>query len=190
MYSATIRSAAWIHIGYACVVGLFGAGIVHIVILLLVPEFSERDAWARLESISRLYEMTRLDVDRAEIQSIGAVDPSFATAACRFDLSDGSVHVAASGQVPFWSASVYDRGGANLYSLTDRSAVDGALNLVILTPDQMIEARRDMPDDLDRSVLIQTPAGEGILVVRAFVPDASWADVVGDFVGRTTCTPR
>lgn len=190
MRSAAIRSVTWVHTGYACLAGLFGAGIVHIVILLLVPEFSERDAWARLESISRPYEMTRLDLDHAEVQSIGAADPSFVTAACRFDLSDGSVHVATDGKVPFWSAAVYDRGGANLYSLTDRSAVDGALNLVILTPDQMIEARKDMPDDLDRSVLIETPAGEGIVVVRAFVPDASWAGVVGDFVGRTTCTLR
>jgi uncharacterized membrane protein len=190
MRSTAISAATWIRIGYACLAGLVGAGIVHIVILLLVPEFSERDAWARLESISRPYEMTVLDAGHAEVQSIGTTDPSFVTAACRFDLSEGSVHVGATGNVPLWSAAVYDRGGANLYSLTDRSAVDRVLDLVILTPDQMIEARKDMPEDFDRSVLIETPAGEGIVVVRAFVPDASWAAAIGDFVRRTTCTLR
>ncbi len=190
MRSVAISPAAWMGVGYACLAGLFGAGIVHIVVLLLVPEFSERDAWARLGATSNLYEMVRLDSDHAEVQSIGATDPSFVTAACRFDLSEGSVQVATKGKVPFWSAAVYDRGGANLYSLTDRSAVDGALNLVILTPDQMIESRKDMPNDLERSVLVESPVGEGIIVVRAFVPDQSWAGLVGDFVGRSTCTLR
>jgi len=32
---------------HAVLLGLVGAGIVHIVVLLLVPEFSERDAWSR-----------------------------------------------------------------------------------------------------------------------------------------------
>lgn len=190
MRSTVMPAAAWLRVSYACLAGLVGAGVVHIIILLLVPEFSERDAWARLQSISRPYEMTVLDSGHAEVQSIGTTDPSFITAACRFDLSDGRIHVGATGKVPFWSAAVYDRGGANLYSLTDRSAVDRALDLVILTPDQMIEARKDMPEDFDRSVLIETPAGEGIVVVRAFVPDASWAVAIGDFVKRMACTQR
>jgi len=33
---------------YAVLLGLIGAGIVHIVILILLPLFSQRDAWSRL----------------------------------------------------------------------------------------------------------------------------------------------
>ena len=43
---------------HAILLGLLGAGIVHIVVLLLVPEFSERDAWSRLAMASDLYKMT------------------------------------------------------------------------------------------------------------------------------------
>ncbi|TGV75985.1 DUF1254 domain-containing protein, partial [Mesorhizobium sp. M00.F.Ca.ET.149.01.1.1] len=45
---------------HALILGLLGAGIVHIVVLFLVPEFSERDAWSRLAMASDLYKMTRL----------------------------------------------------------------------------------------------------------------------------------
>ena len=40
---------------YALLVGLFGAGIVHIAILFLVPDFSERDVWSRLAMVSDYY---------------------------------------------------------------------------------------------------------------------------------------
>ncbi|TIU61349.1 MAG: DUF1254 domain-containing protein, partial [Mesorhizobium sp.] len=42
---------------HAMLLGLIGAGIVHIIVLMLVPEFSERDAWSRLAMASDLYRM-------------------------------------------------------------------------------------------------------------------------------------
>jgi len=39
---------------YAALLGLVGAGIVHIAVLLMVPDFSERDAWSRLAQASDL----------------------------------------------------------------------------------------------------------------------------------------
>ena len=50
-----------LRLAYAVLLGLFGAGIVHIVALLMVPSFSERDAWSRLAETSGPYRMTRLD---------------------------------------------------------------------------------------------------------------------------------
>lgn len=175
---------------YALVIGLVGAGIVHIVILLLVPSFSERDAWARLAATSDLYEMTRLDAEAAGAPIAGIADPSLLAAACRFDLVETVAHVAASGKVPFWSVSVYDRNGTNLYSLNDRSATEGRLDLAVLTPEQMIEIRKDLPEEFARSVLVELPITEGIVVVRALAPDESWRAVVSDFLANTGCSPR
>ena len=55
----------------------------------------------------------------------------------------GALRVAAEGRLPFWSASVYDRRGRNVYSLSDRSSETGTLDFVVLSPEQMIEARKD-----------------------------------------------
>ncbi|PSJ51079.1 DUF1254 domain-containing protein [Kumtagia ephedrae] len=176
---------AWKGVAYALAVGLVGAGIVHIVILLMIPSFSARDAWTRLSAASGLYEVARIDTGTG-----GAADPSAAAAACRFDLADGVVHVSAPSKVPFWSISVYDRDGTNLYSLNDRAAPDRLLDLVVLTPDQMIELRKDLPEEFAQSVLVELPLGEGIVVLRALAPDASWRPAVDAFLAEAACIPR
>ncbi|TIW78919.1 MAG: DUF1254 domain-containing protein [Mesorhizobium sp.] len=155
---------------HALILGLLGAGIVHIVVLFLVPEFSERDAWSRLATASDLYRMTRLDA-----------------AACRFDLADGLVRIKAPGDVPFWSASVYDRGGHNIYSFNDHNANGEKLDTVVLTPAQMIDVRRDLPEDLQGAIFVEAPIEEGIFVVRAFVPDESWKPIVSRFLEQSSC---
>ncbi len=173
---------------YAVLLGLVGAGIVHILVLMMVPELSERDAWSRLSMASDLYRMTPLEAESGGQPVVKSVDPLFLAAACRFDLNDGIVHVQAEGKVPFWSVSVYDRNGHNIYSFNDHSAASATLDTVVLTPAQMLEVRRQLPDDLDGSIFVETPIGEGIVVLRAFVPDESWRPAVSRFLEQSSCT--
>jgi uncharacterized membrane protein len=172
---------------HAVLLGLVGAGIVHIVVLLLVPEFSERDAWSRLAMASELYKMTRLDAEAGGAPVVKSVDPLFYAAACRFDLADGLVRVKAPGNVPFWSVSVYDRNGHNIYSFNDHSATGGVLDTVVLTPAQMIEVRKDLPEDLQGAIFVEAPIDEGIFVIRSFVPDDSWKPIVSQFLEQSSC---
>src|SRR5690606_15754398 len=125
-----------------------GAGIVHIVVLLLVPSFSQRDAWSILSERSNYYVATRLDPPGAP-PLIGSLDPLFDAVACRFDLADGPVRVSGEGTVPYWSVSVYDRAGQNIFGFNDRTSPDGALDLVVATPTHMIELRNDLPPEFD-----------------------------------------
>lgn len=172
---------------HALILGLLGAGIVHIAVLFLVPEFSERDAWSRLAMTSDLYKMTRLDAEAGGAPVVKSVDPLFYAAACRFDLTDGIVRIKAPGNVPFWSASVYDHSGHNIYSFNDHGANSGVLDTVVLTPAQMIDVRRDLPEDLQGAIFVEAPIDEGIFVVRAFVPDESWKPIVSRFLQQSAC---
>lgn len=173
---------------HALLLGLLGAGIVHIVVLLLIPEFSERDAWSRLGMASGLYEMTPLEAESGGAALVKSADPLFQAAACRFDLADGIVQIRAQGSVPFWSASIYDRSGHNLYSINDRSATDGILDLVILTPAQMMEVRKNLVEAYQGSIFVEAPIDEGIVVIRSFVPDESWEPTVARFLGKASCS--
>lgn len=176
---------------HTVLLGLIGAGIVHIVVLMLVPEFSERDAWSRLAMASDLYKMTRLDAEAGGAPVVKSVDPLFAAIACRIDLTDGMVQVKGPpGVVPFWSVSVYDRNGHNIYSFNDHSATKGMLNMVVLTPAQMIEVRKDLPEEFQGSIFVETPIDEGILVVRSFIPDESWRPTVLSFLEHSSCDLR
>lgn len=172
---------------HAILLGLLGAGIIHIIVLLLVPEFSERDAWSRLAMASDLYRMTRLDAEAGGTPVVKSVDPLFYAAACRFDLSEGMVRVKAPGNVPFWSVSVYDRSGHNIYSFNDHSATGRVLDSIVLTPAQMIEIRKNLPEELQGAIFVEAPIDEGMFVIRSFVPDDSWKPVVSRFLEQSSC---
>ena len=174
---------------YALGLGLLGAGLVHIAVLFMLPAFSERDAWTRLSATAGLYEVTRLDGQAGAGPIVGSLDPLFVAAACRFDLEDGPVHLSAGGAVPFWSVSVYDRTGRNIYSFNDRTAEAGSLDLLVLTPAQTVELRKAMPEQLQRSIFVEAEIGEGIVVVRAFIPDDSWRQLVETYLRSLACQP-
>ncbi len=173
---------------YSVAVGLVGAGIVHIAVLLLVPEFSERDAWSKLqESGQPPYRMTRIDNGAAAGLVHRSADPLFYVAACRFDLEEGYAHVTAPGRVPYWSVSVYDRSGQNIYSFNDRTATTGQLDFVVLTPAQMADVRKELPEALVSSVFVEADMDEGIALVRVFAPDESWAPGIANYVDAMIC---
>jgi uncharacterized membrane protein len=92
--------------------------------------------------------------------------------------------------MPFWSASVYSRDGANLFSLTDRSATDGLLDLVILRPEQMIETRKNPPEDFEKSIHIELPLDEGLVLLRVFVPDSTWKAGIEAYLAKASCKPQ
>lgn len=173
---------------YAVLVGLVGAAIVHVALLLLLPRLSDRFAWTRLEAEADLYATVRVDISsNTGARVLAAGDPAVRAMACRFDLRDGILRVSASGKVPFWSASVYDDHGRNVYSLNDRSTEDHSLKIVVLTPEQMAAAQSASSTDIDPSAYVEVPLTQGIAVVRVPVTDASWERTVSDFLASARC---
>ena len=182
--------AAAFRIGHAVLLGLLGAAILHILILLLLPEISSRSAWSRMAEAADLYQPLPLRNNLPGTARDGNRDPLFRSVACRFDLTDGLLRVQAAGAVPYWSASVYDRAGKNLYSFNDRSARDKALDIVVLTPAQMLEVRKEVPEELGQSVFVESSEEEGVTVIRAFIPDESWGPSVDAFLDSLRCQPQ
>lgn len=176
-------------LAYALLLGILGAGIVHIAVLMLLPYYTERDAWSQLSKTSDYYSMTQIGGSGATTPLVRSVDPLFAAAACRFDLAGGVVHVSGEGTVPFWSMSVYDRNGQNIYSFNDRTAPDGRVDFVVLTPVQTIEVRKTLPESFVDSVFVEADLSEGIVVVRAFVPDPTWRSAIDEFLSGISCEP-
>ena len=175
---------------HAILLGLVGAGIVHIAILFMLPSYTERDAWSQLSDASDFYTLTPIGGDVSTTPLVRSVDPLFSAIACRFNLEDGVLHVKAPGRVPFWSISVYDRNGQNIFSLNDRTAADGTVDFVVLTPIQTIEVRKSLPEEFVNAVFIEADIDEGIVVLRSFVPDRTWQFAVLNFLNGVDCSPR
>lgn len=168
---------------HALILGVIGAVIVHIAILLLLPFNAQDDAWSRLETTGGSWRFVPLE------RVAATHDPLIAGLACRFDLADGPARIAAAGRVPYWSLSVYGRRGHNLYSLTDRTATDRHLDLLLLTPSQMIDMRRDMPEAFAGAIFVEVADPRGIVALRVFRPDDTYAPIVDPFLDSARCAP-
>lgn len=174
---------------YALGLGVIGAGMVHIIVLLLIPRFSEQDAWALISEAGPAYSMVSLKKSAAGETVLSDADPMFEVAACRFDLSEGTVQITSPGAVPYWSLSVFDRRGINIYSLNDRSAADHELDVIIATPAQLLELRKAPPEQYADSVVIEADTEEGIAVLRSFAPDPTWRQIVERQIAGAVCEP-
>ena len=174
---------------HALLLGLIGAGIVHVAVILLLPRLTEKDAWSRLAEAGALYVPIIAD-DADGPRLVEAPDPFLRIMACRFDLADGPLRVTAKGSVPFWSASVYDRAGDNIYNFSDRTAAGAELDFVVITPAQMIEMRKELPPELEQAIFVEADVGEGIVVVRAFEPDSSWKAILQRYMRSMSCATQ
>lgn len=172
---------------HALLLGLFGAAIIHIVVLVLVPAYSQRDAWSALSEQANLYRIVRLDPPQGP-PLIASLDPLADAVACRFDLRNGVMRLHRYGAVPYWSVSIHDRAGLNVFSLNDNSSQQGRLDLVVATPTQMISLRNTLPEELGQAIFIEADLDEGIAVVRLFTPDQSFEPAASAWLGGIACT--
>lgn len=153
----------------ATLAGLVLAGIVHIVAVLLIPLLAERDAatvyrrlgmQGRAELISRPRDGARLPVPRES-------DPFVVTAVCSYDLSAGPMRILArTGTLPL-GLTLHRQGGGVIYAITDRAAIRGAVEFVVMTEEQRDErAASDEDGEAARELRVVSDTPDGLLVVR------------------------
>ncbi|MGB8819191.1 MAG: DUF1254 domain-containing protein [Rhizobiaceae bacterium] len=114
-------------------------------------------------------------------------DPNFVFGSCRIDLRNGPVGFTGGSSPGFWSLSVYNRQGANVFSINDRTMQGNNLDVVIATPQQLIELQKDLPAELANSVFAEADVGEGFVLLRAFVAEESLRAQSVDFIRSTAC---
>lgn len=172
---------------HAIVLGLIGAGIVHAAIIILLPHVGERDLLTRLKAVTVEDRFVPLSDELVEQAGIQPTDPDIRMAACRFSITDSPVRLTAEGSVPFWSVSIFDARGVNLYSINDRSADPEVMDVLFATPLQLIELRKVSPDDIVDAIVFEGDIDEGFVVLRLLHPEDSWSEMVDRFLASAEC---
>lgn len=172
---------------HTCLLGLIGAGVVHLAILFLLPGYSVRDAWTQISEVADYYEPIRLRTNSAASDLPQPNDPFIDAVACRYNLEDGMLSLRAQGQIPFWTLAIYDERGLNTFSISDRVSSRPHLDAVILTPIQMQRLKAEESNETDQSLYLETSVVEGFVLVRAFVPDETWRPRVSAFLESIEC---
>ncbi|MCY0094426.1 DUF1254 domain-containing protein [Hoeflea ulvae] len=170
----------------AIVIGLVGAALIHIIIILALPQWTGKDAWTRVMALgaaNRFYSLA----NEPNVTGLFNDDPNIRSAVCHFDISTGPVRVIATGGVPIWTVSAYDASANETYSMNDRSSIGESVNIAFVTPAQMLQMRRAMPAALERTVLVELPRPQGYVVLRAVAPMPSHEPLVRNFLRNAAC---
>lgn len=173
----------------AVLTGLVGAALLHLIIVLALPRFSEQDAYSRVLAKGEMQRFWRLG-EQPDKSGLVKDDPYLETAVCAFDISAAPLRVAgANPGLPFWSLAVYDSGSNEVFSINDRTSVAGALDVVVATPMQMTLLRKNLPASANQSILVESAQTEGYVVLRALAPLPSFAEAVSQFLDKASCAP-
>ena len=143
--------------------------LVHITSILVMPRLAPNDAYARIAALAPLHRVTLLPAVGLDERATPFEDPSLAQGVCRYDLSQGPVRLRAT--LPpdaLMLFSFHARFGQVYYSMTDRSATRGRLELLLLTQQQLqaVEAQ-DSEDELPQELRLVAPTPQGFLLFRA-----------------------
>jgi uncharacterized membrane protein len=156
---------------FTIIAGVLLGGVVHLVSVLALPRIASQDAYSRLTPITKLNAVTSLPLAEPGNTLMPFMDPAFATAICRYDLSGGPIKLAVPVTQSYTSVSFYTRSDVAYYAINDRSAGKKVIELDLMTEDQ----HADLPEDEDVTaadrLIIDSPGTTGLIVLKALAAE-------------------
>jgi uncharacterized membrane protein len=153
--------------------GLVLGGIVHLSSIMMLQRTATQDAYARLAQVVPVNGFAMLPAPTPQAASVPFMDPAFATAVCRYNLTKGPIKLAVPVSQAYTSVTFYTRYDVAYYAINDRAAGRRSIELDLMTTQQ----REDLPDDeevtaADR-LIVESPTLTGLIVARTFAPEPS-----------------
>jgi uncharacterized membrane protein len=165
------------------------AGTIHICAILLVPLVASANGWSRLTAFAGEDQFTEVPVLGAEGVGVPGLDPLFVNGACRLNLAAAPAGIALEARDRFWSLAVYDPSGTIVFSLNDRTAVDGRLDMTVVNPVQNAALRNARPADFEQMIVVESRSDDLIALLRLFAPTAVAQAEARGILARAECLP-
>jgi uncharacterized membrane protein len=170
--------------------GALLGGIVHLVAVLILPRTATQDAYTRLTPIAPVNTVAAVPQPTPQREVMPFMDPAFAAAVCRYDLSDAPIKLTVPISPAYTSVSFYTRRGVPYYAINDRSAGRRQIELQLMTAAQ----RAELPDDeevtaADR-LIVESPGNTGLILMRALAPEPGLMPIAQTALSRAVCKPE
>ena len=153
--------------------GVLLGGAVHLVTVLVLPRTAAHDAYTRLTPIAPINQVVPIPPPSADHALLPFMDPAFASAVCRYDLSGGPMKLSITVSQTYTSVSFYTRRGVAYYAINDRAAGRRVIELDLMTADQ----RAAMPEEEDVTaadrLIVESPTATGLILLRALASEPS-----------------
>jgi uncharacterized membrane protein len=151
--------------------GIILGGIVHLATVLAMPRAATQDAFSRLLPLAPVNSMVLLPAPTANASIVPFMDPAFAAAVCRYDLSTGSIKLSAPVSDAYTSVTFYTRNSVAYYAINDRAAGRRAIELDLMTAAQHAQVPEEEDVTSADRLIIDSPTVTGIIALRALAPE-------------------
>src|SRR4029077_17155634 len=145
--------------------GLLLGGIVHLATVLLMPRAASQDAYARLLPITPVNAVVPLSAPTPENAIMPFMDPAFAVAVCRYDLSTGTIKLNVPVSQAYTSVTFYTRNGIAYYAINDRAAGRRNIELDLMTPAQHAQVPEEEDVTAADRLIIESPTNSGMIML-------------------------
>jgi len=162
-------------------------GIVHLSTVLAMPQVAKLDAYARLAPLTPVNSMVQLAPPTAEGAIMPFMDPAFATAVCRYDLSNGSLKLISPVSQAYTSVTFYTRRSVAYYAINDRAAGRRRIELDLMTPEQHTQLPEEEDVTAADRLIIESPGPQGLIVLRALAPEPGLMPMARQALAGATC---
>ena len=162
-------------------------GIVHLATVLAMPQAARQDAYSRLALLAPVNTMVPLDGTAAETAIMPFMDPAFAAAVCRYDLTRGSLKLIAPVSQAYTSVTFYTRNSVAYYAINDRAAGRRTIELDLMTPEQHAEVPEEEDVTAADRLIIESPSPMGLIVLRALAPEPGLMAMARGALAAATC---
>jgi len=176
-----IRALMWM------LAGVLLAGIVHLSTVLAMPQAAKQDAYSRLVPLAPVNTMVALPAPNAESAVMPFMDPSFAAAVCRYDLTGGPLKFIAPVSQAYTSVTFYTRKSVAYYAINDRAAGRRTIELDLMTPEQHAQVPEDEDVTAADRLIIESPSTMGLIVLRALAQEPSLMPAARGALAAATC---
>jgi uncharacterized membrane protein len=153
--------------------GILLGGIVHLATVLAMPRAASQDAYSRLVAVTPVNAIVALPASTAQHAVLPFMDPAFAVAVCRYDLSAGLIKLNAPVSQAYTSVTFYTRDSVAYYAINDRAAGRRAIELDLMTPAQHAQVPEEEDVTAADRLIIDSPSTTGLIVLRALATEPS-----------------
>ena len=171
-------------------VGIVLGAIVHLTTIMLLPRTATQDAYARLASIAPVNTVVSLPSPTPDGAVMPFMDPAFAGAVCRYDLSRGPVKFSTPVGLAYTSVSFYTRNDVAYYAINDRAAGRRIIELELMTAEQRAELPEDEEVTAADRLIVESPTVTGLIAIRALAPEPGLTPMARGVVAAARCQPQ
>lgn len=167
--------------------GALLGGIVHLATVIILPRTATQDAYSRLARNTPINTVTTLPAATPGSAPMPFMDPAFASAICRYDLTQGTLKLTVPVSPAYTSVSFYTRYDVAYYAINDRAAGRRIIELELMT----VEQHNQMPEDEDVTaadrLIVESPTLTGLIAIRALAPEPGLMPAAQNAIAAAQC---